>query len=160
MSLNVKPGDVCAPSARSGTSSITDLAEPARACRAETIRRNMQAARRERLCRAFPRRHYGPEHLEEPPFARRMQVNESGKRAVANVVAKLIQDGDSLILDNGTTTAYLADALSRHSRLVVVTNSAEIACRLASRNGNRVFMAGASSAATTPRPSALRRWNS
>jgi DeoR family transcriptional regulator, glycerol-3-phosphate regulon repressor len=124
-----------------GTSSITDLAERLDVS-TETIRRNIKPLVEKGSVVRFHGGIMDPEHLEEPPFARRMQVHESGKRAVANVVAKLIQDGDSLILDNGTTTAYLADALARHSRLVVVTNSAEIACRLASRNGNRVFMAG------------------
>jgi DeoR family glycerol-3-phosphate regulon repressor len=71
-----------------------------------------------------------------------MQVNKAAKRTIAAMAASVIRDGDSLILNSGTTTTYLAEALSAHSRLVVVTNSAEIACRLASRNGNRVFMAG------------------
>ena len=84
----------------------------------------------------------GPAHLEEPPFQRRMRVNREAKRKIAGLVLERIRDGDGLILDNGTTTAYVAEALAARSRLVVMTNSAQIACRLAGRNGNRVFMAG------------------
>ena len=83
-----------------------------------------------------------PAHQEEPPFQRRMRVNREAKRRVASLVLDLIHDGDSLILDNGTTTAYVAEALAARSRLVVMTNCAQIACRLAGRNNNRVFMAG------------------
>ena len=46
------------------------------------------------------------------------------------------------MLDCGSTTAFVARALSQHSRLTVVTNSAEIARTLATNASNRVFMAG------------------
>ncbi|MGF6757068.1 DeoR/GlpR family DNA-binding transcription regulator [Paraburkholderia sp. GAS42] len=83
-----------------------------------------------------------PEHLDEPPFQRRMQENREGKQIIAARIGDLIEDGDSLILDSGTTCVHIAQALSAHSRLTVVTNSAEIARTLAPRNENRVFMTG------------------
>ncbi len=83
-----------------------------------------------------------PAHQDEPPFQRRMRVNREAKRKIAGLVLGLIRDGDSLLLDNGTTTAFVAEALAVRSKLVIVTNSAQIACRLAGRNGNRVFLAG------------------
>jgi DeoR family glycerol-3-phosphate regulon repressor len=126
---------------RSGTSSIVELAEQLDVS-TETIRRNIKPLVDNGSVLRFHGGIMHPDHHDEPPFSRRMQLHEEGKRAVAKVVAKSIQNGDSLILDNGTTTAYVAEALSHHSQLVVVTNSAEIACRLAARNGNRVFMAG------------------
>lgn len=126
---------------REGTSSISDLAEQLDVS-TETIRRNIKPLVEKGSVVRFHGGIMAPELVEEPAFERRMQVNEASKRAVANSVAAMIQDGDSLILDNGTTTAYVAEALARHSRLVVITNSVEIAYRLATRNGNRVFMAG------------------
>lgn len=83
-----------------------------------------------------------PEPLQEPPFQRRMQVQQAAKQRIAALAAKQVNDGDSLILDNGTTTAYLALALANHSNLFIVTNSAEIARTLAARRVNRVYMAG------------------
>src|SRR3546814_14145620 len=54
----------------------------------------------------------------------------------------MIKNGDSLILDIGSTTAYVARALRGHHELFVVTNSVAVAQMLATRNNNRVFMAG------------------
>jgi len=108
----------------------------------ETIRRNIQPL----IDRGEVIRFHGgimlPDHLEEPPFQRRMQVNKAEKRKVAEIACGLINDGDTIILDNGTTTNYVAEALADKSGLIIITNSAQIACRLAARNGHRLFMAG------------------
>ncbi|MFZ8940652.1 MAG: DeoR/GlpR family DNA-binding transcription regulator [Gemmobacter sp.] len=78
----------------------------------------------------------------EAPFARRMRENAAAKTAIARHLAATIRDGDTLMLDTGTTTSFLARALVGHRQLTVVTNSSDIARTLATRNGNRVFMAG------------------
>ncbi|MEP9328232.1 DeoR/GlpR family DNA-binding transcription regulator [Paraburkholderia phymatum] len=83
-----------------------------------------------------------PAQLDEPPFRRRMVEQREAKRAIAARVAQLIEDGDSLMLDGGTTCVHIAQALESHTRLSVVTNSAEVARLLSPRNGNRVLMAG------------------
>ncbi|WP_297366625.1 DeoR/GlpR family DNA-binding transcription regulator [Acidocella sp.] len=83
-----------------------------------------------------------PPNEDEPPFQRRLARNALPKRDVAALVLGLVKNGDALILDNGTTTTYVADALRARSKLVVVTNSAQIASRLAGHANNRVFMAG------------------
>lgn len=124
-----------------GSYSISGLAERL-GVSTETIRRTIRPLIESGQAIRFHGGILDPGQNDEPPFRRRMQVNREAKRQVAALAAGLVRDGDSLILDNGTTTTYLAEALGSHSRLVVVTNSAEIACRLASRNGNRVFMTG------------------
>ena len=78
----------------------------------------------------------------EASFDRRMRDNAVAKRAIARTMADQIADGESLMLDTGTTTSFLARALLKHRRLTVVTNSSDIARTLATVNGNRVFMAG------------------
>lgn len=80
--------------------------------------------------------------MGEAPFDRRMRENAGAKRAIARTLAEAIADGDSLMLDTGTTTSFLARELLGHRRLTVVTNSSDIARTLATVNGNRVFMAG------------------
>lgn len=80
--------------------------------------------------------------LGEAPFERRMRENAAGKKAIARHVAATIRDGDSVMLDTGTTTSFVARALIGHRRLTVVTNSSDIARTLATVNGNRVYMAG------------------
>lgn len=124
-----------------GSCSITELASRLDVS-TETIRRNVQPLIDEGALLRFHGGVMIPDHAEEPPFQRRMQVNREAKWQIAALVRELIEDGDSLFLDNGTTSAYVADALAGRSRLTVVTHSAHIAHRLASRNGNRVFMAG------------------
>jgi DeoR family transcriptional regulator, glycerol-3-phosphate regulon repressor len=78
----------------------------------------------------------------EAPFQKRMRENAAAKQAIAKTVAAMVRDGDSLMLDTGTTTSFVARALTQHHRLTVVTNSTDIARILATRNGNRVFLAG------------------
>lgn len=80
--------------------------------------------------------------IGEAPFDRRMRENAAAKRAIAHTMANRIADGDSLMLDTGTTTSFLARELLGHRRLTVVTNSSDIARTLATVNGNKVFMAG------------------
>lgn len=124
-----------------GSYSIAELASRL-SVSTETIRRNIQPLIEDGTLLRFHGGIMIPEVAEEPPFQRRMHVNNEAKWAVAAIVRDHVQDGDSLILDNGTTSAYVADALSSHSRLTVVTHSVQIAHRLASKNGNRVFMSG------------------
>jgi DeoR family glycerol-3-phosphate regulon repressor len=123
------------------TCTITELAEIFEVSD-ETIRRNIKPLIGDGL---LVKVHGGimlPDHLDEPPFQRRMQENHAGKQIIAARIGELVQDGDSLILDGGTTCVHVAQALAAHARLTVITNSAEIARTLAPRNENRVFMTG------------------
>lgn len=83
-----------------------------------------------------------PSVVREAPFERRMRENRPAKDAIASLAATTIRDGESIMLDTGTTTSILARALLHHRRLTVVTNSSDIARTLATVNGNKVFMAG------------------
>ncbi len=80
--------------------------------------------------------------LGEAPFQKRMRENAEAKRAIARTLAATIRDGDSVMLDTGTTTSFLARELISHHRLTIITNSSDIARTLATQNGNRVYMAG------------------
>ncbi|MEZ5913904.1 MAG: DeoR/GlpR family DNA-binding transcription regulator [Paracoccaceae bacterium] len=81
-------------------------------------------------------------HVGEAPFQKRMRENATAKQAIARAAAASIRDGDSVMLDTGTTTSFLARELVHRRRLTVVTNSSDIARTLATVNGNRVYMAG------------------
>ena len=83
-----------------------------------------------------------PHDVGEAPFERRLRENAEAKRAIARHAARYIEDGDSLMLDTGTTTSIFARELLRKRNLTVVTNSSDIARTLATVNGNRVYMAG------------------
>jgi DeoR family glycerol-3-phosphate regulon repressor len=83
-----------------------------------------------------------PAMVGEAPFERRMRENAHAKRAIARLVAMTIRDGESIMMDTGTTTSFLARELIGHRRLTIVTNSSDIARTLATVNGNKVYMAG------------------
>ena len=83
-----------------------------------------------------------PAVVGEAPFDRRMRENAGAKRAIARRVAASIRSGESIMLDTGTTTSFLARELLGHRRLTIVTNSSDIARTLATVNGNKVYMAG------------------
>lgn len=124
-----------------GSARIPFLAQRLRVSE-ETIRRNIRALEREGLVSKV----HGGVHLKETggeqPLHFRMGENADAKRAIAARVAGLIADGDSLFLDIGSTTAFIAVALLKHRDLFVVTNSVAVAHTLAGKNGNRVFLAG------------------
>ncbi|WP_179404567.1 DeoR/GlpR family DNA-binding transcription regulator [Burkholderia guangdongensis] len=123
------------------TCTISELAETF-AVSDETIRRNIRPLIADGL---LVKVHGGimlPDRLDEAPFQRRMMHNRDAKQAIASCVVELVKEGDSLILDGGSTCVHIAEALRSHSRLTVVTNSAEIARILAPCSDNRVFLAG------------------
>lgn len=108
----------------------------------ETIRRNIRTLE----TNGFVTKVHGGVHLkdvaDEPPLHFRMNENAEAKRLIATKVADIVEDGDTLFLDIGSTTAFIAVALQRHQNLFVVTNSVAVAHTLATRNNNRIFFAG------------------
>ena len=124
-----------------GLCGVGDLAERLQVSD-ETIRRDI----RRLAARGLVRKVHGgvalPEPLRESAFRQRMDEHAEAKRAIAEATAGLIENGESVMLDTGTTTAYVARALTGHRDLLVATNCADIARTLASRNGNRVYIAG------------------
>ncbi|MHC1547493.1 DeoR/GlpR family DNA-binding transcription regulator [Phyllobacterium sp. K27] len=124
-----------------GTISIADLAVKL-GVSLETIRRDVKPLHDEG---AVTRVHGAvslPQHLGEAPFELRMRENADAKRLIAQYAAGMIQNGESIMLDTGTTTSFLARELLQHRNLTIITNSSDIARILATVNGNRVFMAG------------------
>jgi len=63
-------------------------------------------------------------------FLRRTEDQAAAKVAIAAVAAGLVQDGQSVLLDSGTTTLALARALRDKRRLTVITTSLPIASEL------------------------------
>ncbi|MDA1154551.1 MAG: DeoR/GlpR family DNA-binding transcription regulator [Proteobacteria bacterium] len=78
----------------------------------------------------------------DPPFLSRMNLNREAKVVIANTVAEIVQDGDSLTIDTGSTSAFIARMLRNKRNLTIVTNSAFVASTLAMIPGNNVSMAG------------------
>lgn len=123
-----------------GPASIAALAERL-AVSSETVRRDLRQLAEE----GAVLRSHGAVALAgqtaEAPFRARMRDNAAAKQAIARAFAAEVRDGDSLMLDTGTTTSFLARALVGRRGLTVVTNSTD-AARILGAAGARVFLAG------------------
>ncbi len=78
----------------------------------------------------------------EPPLAVRATAASAAKTAIGAAAADLVNDGDTVIIDVGTTTLELARALHGRRGLTVVTASLPIAVELGSDPDIRVLVTG------------------
>lgn len=63
-------------------------------------------------------------------FMQRTREHETAKQQIAFIAASLVKDGQSVLLDSGTTTLAVAHALKAKKRLTVITTSLPIASEL------------------------------
>lgn len=70
------------------------------------------------------------------------QQNMEAKRAIAAEAVKLIHDGDTIILDSGSTTTEIAKLLSGFHNLQVITNALNIAMILGRESGISLNVTG------------------
>ena len=141
MTVSARQSDILKFVRQRGSCTIAELAERLQVSD-ETIRRNVKPLVSEGLVLKVHGGIILPHQFREPPIQRRMLDDREAKERIAANVARHVQDGDSLVLDVGSTTVYVAQALREHSNLVVVTNSTRIAGILAAGTDNKVFMAG------------------
>ncbi|HLJ58013.1 MAG TPA: DeoR/GlpR family DNA-binding transcription regulator [Chthonomonadaceae bacterium] len=80
--------------------------------------------------------------LYEPPYAERAVLRQPEKRAIADAAAGLVQEGETLLLDAGTTCHEIALLLRGFRRLTVVTNSLASANALSENDGIEVVLIG------------------
>jgi DeoR/GlpR family transcriptional regulator of sugar metabolism len=83
-----------------------------------------------------------PSRSQEPLYTARAVSMLAEKQAIAEAAASLIQDGESIFLDLGTTTLEVAKRLDQHRSLTVVTNSIKIAQILVDSPGILVYLTG------------------
>lgn len=80
--------------------------------------------------------------LQELSIAEKQSDHAPVKRALAERACEYIREGDSLILDSGTTTAEIARCLHPYKELLVMTNGLNVAQNLAMCDGVKVMMTG------------------
>src|SRR6266436_6594898 len=71
--------------------------------------------------------------LTAAPFASlqvKASLREGEKQRIGAAAAALIKDGDSIILDSGTTTQQIAKQIKSRKDLTVITNGINIAMEL------------------------------
>jgi DeoR/GlpR family transcriptional regulator of sugar metabolism len=67
---------------------------------------------------------------------------ETLKRAIGRTAAQQVRDGDTIILDAGQTTAYLAQALKGRHNITVITNSLRVLAELEDEPGITLVSCG------------------
>jgi DeoR family transcriptional regulator, aga operon transcriptional repressor len=79
--------------------------------------------------------------LIDPTVKEKEQHQIEEKRRIATAAAGLVQEGQCILLDSGTTTMAVARALRGFSNLTIVTNAANIAAEL-SDTGFEIILTG------------------
>ena len=80
-------------------------------------------------------------HLSTRSFGVSQTLRSDVKRALAQAAAKLCTDGESIIINAGSTTWFMAEFL-RDKRLQILTNSFPIAQELVASSSSRIVLPG------------------
>lgn len=124
---------------RDGRVVAADLAQEFRVSE-DSIRRDLRDLAAQGLCR----RVYGGALLAQPvaPLGERHHERAELKRALARVAASLVDEGQILFIDAGSTNTALAHALPDRRALTVVTNAPDVAMAVVGRPGFEVILLG------------------
>ena len=109
----------------------------------ETIRRDLEKLDKEGLAKKT----YGgaivlDSHGADLPFNVRKRVNANLKENIAQKIADLIRDGDSIILDSSTTAISVTKYIKNRENLTLITNSVEILLELSDKSGWKILSTG------------------
>lgn len=109
----------------------------------ETIRRDLEYLEKH----GYLKRVYGGAVIhglfgQEPDYSQREVKNYVEKRAIGKKTSQLIEDGDTIAIDLGTTTLEVARAIANKNDLTIITNATKIAQELVNNVSNKVFLVG------------------
>jgi len=109
-----------------------------------TIRRDMERLERAGLIR---RMHGGalpadPADTIDTPYEVRRSQHLNEKTAIGVAAAELVRDGQSVLIDNGSTAYQVAMALAARRDLTVVTNDLMVAMCLRNQRAHQVHLTG------------------
>ena len=128
---------------RQGQLSVTDLSSQF-GVSPDTIRRDLDLL----SVRGLVRRTHGgavpADNLvqSESPFAQRINLRTAEKTRIAQCAAALIQNGETLIINGGSTTRIFAFELADKENLTVVTNALGIPASLPAQALRDIFVLG------------------
>jgi DeoR family transcriptional regulator of aga operon len=73
--------------------------------------------------------------LREPPVHERLKTQSVEKQRIGAMAAKMINDGETVILDAGTTTLEIARQIKKKQGLQIITSGVNIAAELLDAHG-------------------------
>jgi DeoR/GlpR family transcriptional regulator of sugar metabolism len=80
--------------------------------------------------------------LRESPVHERLKTHSDEKRRIGAMAATLINNGETIILDSGTTTLEIARQIKKKQGLQIITNGVNIAAELLDARDAQVFIVG------------------
>jgi len=80
--------------------------------------------------------------LFDPTLKEKQKQHSQEKLRIAAAAMKMVEEGQCVMLDSGTTTAAIAHELRRFSRLTVITNSINIAAELGNTDLEIILVGG------------------
>ncbi len=112
---------------------VSDLSEEFQVTE-ETIRRDLEKLDKEGLAKKT----YGgavvlDNHGTDLPYNVRKRVNANFKEVIAQKIAEMIHDGDTIMLDASTTAISVTKYIKSRENITIVTNSVEILLDLADK---------------------------
>jgi DeoR family transcriptional regulator of aga operon len=78
----------------------------------------------------------------DPSLQEKESRHSQEKERISAAAVALVQDGQCVLLDSGTTTTALARALKQFSRLTIITNAVNIAAELSGTNFEVILTGG------------------
>ena len=109
----------------------------------ETIRRDLDKLEAEGLAtKTYGGAILGSSTKVDLSYTIRNKTNVDAKRHIAHIVESIIQDGDHIMLDDSSTSLYIAKQLKEKHNLTVITNSVEIIMELADVDGWNIMSTG------------------
>jgi DeoR family transcriptional regulator of aga operon len=80
--------------------------------------------------------------LEDPTLREKEKLYRKEKHSIAAAAARLVAEGQVVILDSGTTTTEIARALRNFKNLTIITNAVNIAAELANSSLEIILTGG------------------
>ena len=79
---------------------------------------------------------------KDPSIEEKKKINVEEKRRIGEYAADLVKDGETIILDSGSTTREIALRIKEKKNLTVMTNAINIALELAGSSDLKIMLTG------------------
>lgn len=122
---------------------VPDLAETLNVS-SETIRRDLDRLEKEgKLRKVYGGAVLADVDISEPTFEQKSSINQGEKRAIAKAAASLIEDGDIIMIGNGTTPLEIIRYLHDKKNITLITHSAPVLkLAIETFKGKLIFIGG------------------
>jgi len=109
----------------------------------ETIRRDLETLERDGIAvRIYGGAVLAGNDRVAPPYSIRKNTNVEPKVAIARRLAALLQDGDTLMVDESSTSAYAVRAIRHLKNITLITNSVELLREMTGQDSWHVISTG------------------